>query len=196
MKICCVETARLPVSWVAGTAALAVDFFACLSAENIRWIERSQVETNNAYKQIIPYVIVQNNMGRILCYPRHGTENRLHGLYSCGIGGHIDIQDAQDTFEETVQAGMMRELGEELAGFREEQVELTYRGIIHEGETPVGQVHLGLVYTALCRAGYEPQAGAELVGMEWKSPQELKPLKKELWTDLALHLIPDNLVCL
>jgi predicted NUDIX family phosphoesterase len=190
MKICCVETARLPAAWV-GTAALDVDFFSVLSAADMRWVERSAAETDNSYKQIIPYIVVRQHTGLILCYPRHGTESRLHGFYSCGIGGHIDIHDAQDSFERTVIAGMMRELHEELAGFREDCVELVYKGIIHEAYTPVGQVHLGLVYTACCKPGYLPQPAGELAGMEWKSPQELRPIKKELWSDLALELMAD-----
>jgi len=189
MKICCVDTVRLPAEWTAGTAARAVDFFSSVSADDIRWVERSEAETDSAYKQIIPYIVVLRNNGHILCYPRHGAESRLHGFYSCGLGGHIDIDDARDTFKETVATGMMRELKEELAGFREDRVELVYRGIINETESPVGQVHLGLVYTALCLGDYAPQSSEETTGMEWKTPEELKLVKKELWSDLALELI-------
>jgi predicted NUDIX family phosphoesterase len=189
MKICCVDTAGLPAEWTAGTVARAVDFFSFVSAADIRWIERSEAETNNAYKQIIPYIVVQQSKGRILCYPRHGAESRLHGFYSCGIGGHIDIEDARSTFAETVTTGMMRELKEELAGFWEDRVKLVYRGIINETESAVGQVHLGLVYTCLCLGDYAPEASEEITGMEWKTPEELKLVKKELWSDLALELI-------
>jgi len=189
MKICCVDTAGLPAEWTAGTAACSVDFFSFVSAADIRWVERSEAETNNAYKQIIPYIVVLRNSGHILCYPRHGAESRLHGFYSCGLGGHIDIDDARDTFKETVAAGMMRELKEELADFREDRVELVYRGIINETGSDVGQVHLGLVYTARCLGDYAPQPSEETKGMEWKTPEELKPVKKELWSDLALELV-------
>jgi predicted NUDIX family phosphoesterase len=195
MKICCVDTARLPAEWTAGTAARAVDFFSFVSAADIRWIERSEAETNSAYKQIIPYIVMRQSGGSILCYPRHGAESRLHGFYSCGIGGHIDIEDARDTFEETVTTGMMRELKEELAGFREDHVELVYRGIINETGSAVGQVHLGLVYTCLCLGDYAPEASEETTGMEWKTPEELKLVKKELWSDLALELISSLLSC-
>jgi len=189
MKICCVDTNRLPAEWTAGTVARAVDFFSFVSAADIRWVERSEAETNSAYKQIIPYIIVRQNNGLILCYPRHGAESRLHGFYSCGIGGHIDSDDARDTFKETVAAGMKRELNEELADFREDRVELVYRGIINETESAVGQVHLGLVYTAQCLGDYAPQPSEETAGMEWKALEELKLVNKELWSDLALGLI-------
>jgi len=189
MKICCIDTITLPAEWTAMTTVRAVDFFSFVSAANIRWIERSEAETNSAYKQIIPYIVVRQSSGHILCYPRHGAESRLHGFYSCGIGGHIDIEDARDTFKETISAGMTRELNEELANFREDRVELVYRGIINETESAVGQVHLGLVYTAQCLGDYAPQPSEETAGMEWKSPEELKLVNKELWSDLALELI-------
>jgi len=189
MKICCVDTNKLPVEWTSETAARAVDFFSFVSADDIRWIERSEAEINSAYKQIIPYIVVTRNDGRILCYPRHGAEARLHGFYSCGLGGHIDIDDARDTFKETVAAGMTRELSEELADFRQDRVELVYRGIINETESSVGQVHLGLVYTAQCLGGYAPRPSEETEGMEWKTPEELKLVNKELWSDLALKLV-------
>jgi predicted NUDIX family phosphoesterase len=189
MKICCVDTAGLPAEWTGETAARAVDFFSFVSAADIRWVERSEAESNSAYKQIIPYIVVVQNNGLILCYPRHGAESRLHGFYSCGIGGHIDIDDARDTIEETVSAGMTRELKEELANFREDCVELVYRGIINEAGSAVGQVHLGLVYTCLCHGDYAPWPSEETAGMEWKPPEELKFVKKELWSDLALELV-------
>ena len=195
MKICCVETARLPGSWIGKTTTIADDFFSCLSVKDISWIERSDAENDSSYKQIIPYVVVRQSTGNILCYPRHGTESRLHGLYSCGIGGHIDIQDAHDTFQQTVIDGMMRELREELADFREDKVELVYKGLIYEAETSVGQVHLGLVYTSCCLPGYVPQPAEELAGMEWKTPNDLRFAKKELWSDLALELIINRRDC-
>lgn len=191
MKICCIETARLPSAWIDKTAAHTIDFFKFMSFADISWIERSEAETNNAYKQIIPYMVVQSN-GRILCYPRHGTESRLHGLWSCGIGGHIDLTDAHNTFEQTVASGMLRELNEELADFREDKVQLIYKGIINETESAVGQVHLGLVYAACCTIGYTPCPAEELTGMDWKTIEELKTVNKELWSDLALDLIYGN----
>jgi predicted NUDIX family phosphoesterase len=189
MKICCVKTSRLPVEWIEKTASLPSDIFSYISNKDVCWIERSEAENDNTYKQIIPYVVVQNSAGRFLSYPRHGTERRLHGYYSCGIGGHIDQDDARDTFEKTVIAGMIRELSEELSDFRENKAELTYKGIINEKETPVGQVHLGLVYTACCIPDYTPQGAQELRGMEWKTLEELELIKKELWSDLALDLL-------
>jgi predicted NUDIX family phosphoesterase len=189
MKICCVESRILPPAWTKETTALSVDIFPLLTAANMRWIERPVAETDPFYKQLIPYVLVRDSAGRLLCYPRHGTEARLHGLYSCGIGGHIDETDKRETLVETVAAGLARELTEELANFRPSAVRLEYRGFINEVETPVGQVHLGLVYVAHCLDDYLPAPAEELAGAQWMSVEELRPLRKESWSDLAFRIL-------
>jgi predicted NUDIX family phosphoesterase len=189
MKICCVETVKLPSAWIKGTNALPVDFFEQVRDSDMRWIERSEAETDPAYKQIIPYIVMQDSAARILCYPRHGSEERLHGLFSCGIGGHIDEGDHKGGFAETVKAGMFRELSEEIHNFNPELVDLVYKGLINELDTPVGAVHLGLVYLAVTRTGYRPEASGETAGMTWKTIKELKSLNMEHWSWLALKLI-------
>lgn len=155
----------------------------------MRWIERSEAETNPSYKQIIPYIVMQDSQSRILCYPRHGTEKRLHGLLSCGIGGHIDEGDKKGAFAETVKTGMLRELSEEISNFNPEMVTLAYKGIINELDTPVGHVHLGLVYLAVCKVGYKPEPSGETAGMAWKTMAQLTSLNMEQWSWLALKLI-------
>ncbi|MDR1279039.1 MAG: NUDIX domain-containing protein, partial [Treponema sp.] len=153
-----------------------------------RWIERAEAETEPRYRQIIPYIIMQDSESRLLCYPRHGSEQRLHGLWSCGIGGHIDEDDNGGGFAETVKTGMLRELSEELANFNPNMVNLVYKGIINELDTPVGRVHLGLVYLALCKDDYKPEPSEETAGMEWKTTAQMESLNMEQWSHLALKL--------
>lgn len=54
--------------------------------------EKSAAETDPRFRQIIPYCVVTHD-GRILTYKRSGSEGRLSGLMSCGIGGHIEEDD-------------------------------------------------------------------------------------------------------
>lgn len=84
---------------------------------------------------------------------------------------------------------MYRELSEELKNFQKEKISLEYRGIINEVKTKVGLVHIGLVFFARCLEGYLPEPSDELAGLEWKYIDEIKKLKKEFWSDLALGLI-------
>ena len=64
-----------------------------------RFMPRSQAETDPAYKQLIPYVIMTHG-GRYLSYIRgkRAGEGRLVGLRSIGIGGHINPADDMPLF--------------------------------------------------------------------------------------------------
>ena len=190
MKVCCIEAQKIDPAWTRETVALDIMIFDRIHAQDMRWIERPLAENDPSFKQIIPYVITREQGGeRLLCYPRHGTEKRLHGLYSCGIGGHIDEEDKRETFEETVKVCTLRELSEELRNFSPELVDLSYKGIIYEAANEVGAVHLGIVYLAQCRAGFEPVPAEEIAGAEWKTRTELALLQKETWTNLAFRIL-------
>lgn len=188
MKICCIKTVALPKNIVDFTESFSVqaDF---LKNQNVEWLERNSAEINDEYKQLIPYVILQKDDGKIACYQRHGTETRLHGFYSCGFGGHIEECDKRQDLSATVEAGMFRELTEEISNFDRTKIELKYLGIINEVETNVGLVHLGVVYLGRCKNDFIPLESDETKGLEWKKLDELKSCKTELWTKLALKLM-------
>ena len=107
---------------------------------------RALVEEDSSWKQIIPYVIVRH-ADRYLLVRRTNrqTESRLHGKYSVGIGGHINDAEKFGADQNVLEAGLERELEEEihLLGRRRS---LSLAGIISDDSTPVGQVHLGLVF--------------------------------------------------
>ena len=78
------------------------------------FLPRAEAETDSAFRQIIPYVAVTRG-GEVFSTRRlrSGTESRLHGLISLGIGGHIDKnRDGDDG--ETLMRALRRELSEEL----------------------------------------------------------------------------------
>jgi predicted NUDIX family phosphoesterase len=192
MRICCVDRAALPENWTRGTQVIREDFFARVPDSAQEWRERSEAEQDRNFKQIIPYILIEKDR-RLLWYLRQGTEKRLHGLRSCGIGGHIDEADQRPAFRETVLAGLYRELSEELENFQAESLHLEYLGIINEEESLVGQVHLGLVYRGLCLGDWTPVPGEELGTVEWLGPgqqtaPEFSALVTERWSALALEL--------
>ena len=184
------ETLRLPAEWTGVTCARPADFFSHIERPGlpVLWIERADAEKNEAYKQIIPYTLIEDGAGNFMCYPRHGTEERLRGLYSCGIGGHIDECDNKAGLRETVTAGMLRELSEEITGFDLHRVNIAYKGIINDVESAVSRVHLGLVFHAVCKNGYIPRPAGELSGAVWKSKSQLAALQTEAWSNLALSI--------
>lgn len=105
---------------------------------------RSDVETDPAFKQLIPYVVLRRGP-EVFHYRRGaaGTEKRLESLLSVGIGGHISAADAAGAGD-PYRNGMLRELAEEVAigcGFAEQ-----FLGFINDDRTFVGSVHLGVVH--------------------------------------------------
>ena len=113
---------------------------------NIEVKRRGDVENDPTYKQLISYVVVQNDKGETLVYTRlkGGGEIRLHGSSSVGIGGHMNpVEDAEGhvlLFENTY-----RELEEEIGVLPDD---LRLIGVINDDTNEVGQVHIGLVYLA------------------------------------------------
>lgn len=64
--------------------------------------DRSHCETNPTYLQIIPYVILLSEDNEIFIYKRgqKGNEERLHQLFSMGLGGHIEIDTPSEPYSQ------------------------------------------------------------------------------------------------
>jgi predicted NUDIX family phosphoesterase len=140
---------------------------ALLEPEAFSFRTRSAVETDPAFKQLIPYVVLR--CGANLFHYRRGatgTEKRLAALRSVGIGGHVSEADTAGG-ENAYRTGMLRELAEEveIGGAWTERL----LGFINDDRTFVGSVHLGVVHLfelesptvrpredALAEAGFAP----------------------------------------
>jgi len=113
-------------------------------AQFLEYRPRSIVETDPSVKQLIPYAILRRGK-EIFAYRRSkaGGENRLHDLWSIGVGGHI-CRDDGDVGETAYQTGFLRELDEEVAitGPFEQRI----IGLLYDPRTPVGSVHVGVVH--------------------------------------------------
>lgn len=189
MKIMCIKNQKLPENITKQTKSFCDVIENYIKETDIEWIERPLAEKDFNYKQIIPYVVINNSDGKIACYRRHGSEKRLTELYSCGFGGHIEECDKGENVMQTIKKGMLRELSEEISNFDEEKMSINYKGFIHEKESEVGLVHIGVVFEVKCEVDFLPQESEETKGLEWKTQEELRELKTELWSKLALELV-------
>jgi len=115
------------------------------------WIgPRPTLETNENFKQIIPYILL-SFQGRIALYQRtkKGGEARLHNMHSIGFGGHIDAFDlaykknGEINLDKTIENSGQREIDEEL--IVSSIVSKKHLGYIYDGSNPVGRVHIGVV---------------------------------------------------
>lgn len=112
----------------------------------LRFLPRAAMESDPTHKQLIPYVVFRSG-DRVFHYTRgksHG-ETRLHSLKSIGVGGHVDEPDAEGrTTAEAYETALRRELDEEVR--IDSPGTLRRVGLINDDSTPVGSVHLGVVY--------------------------------------------------
>jgi predicted NUDIX family phosphoesterase len=113
---------------------------ALVAAEG-RYRPRGEAEEDPAWKQIIPYLLLRDGSRVFLVRrTRAGGDARLHERWSIGVGGHLGPGDA------SVEAGLLREFHEELV--TDWQPRVRPLGLLNDDRTPVGQVHLGIVYEA------------------------------------------------
>jgi len=196
-RVLCVRRGLIPLAWLGGKRALKGEEEGCfliLQKAEPQFIPREIAEKDDRYKQIIPYVVVvARKEGNIACYRRSGTEDRLHGYISCGVGGHIRAEDeegAKIDLSQTVYRGLKRELAEEFSfsplGSRPP---LTFQGIINDDDTPVGRVHLGLLFLWMIACPGMLLPGPELADLLWLSPPALERENLEEWSHLAMKLL-------
>ncbi len=156
--------------------------------KKIEFIEKVKAEIDENYKQLIPYVVLQNELGEIALYQRQGTEKRLHGLWSAGFGGHIEDFEYihGEPIESLVTKSAVRELSEEFSDTLLYQ--LTFKGIINEEETKVGRTHIAWVFTAKVEKE-KFESSNEISEIKWVNANEVFEYKTELWSEMAIKLI-------
>lgn len=128
------------------------------------WRERALVEHDENLLQPVAYGVLLDYQGHAWCYQRAGGDARVEGRLSCGVGGHVDAQDAQPralanpgtanapapAFDSmaTLRNAWLRELYEELHAGPVHLARMRLHGLVYEGQTAIGRVHLGVVFVA------------------------------------------------
>ena len=104
---------------------------------------RSLMEVDPTWKQVIPYSVLRDGSSWFLMKrTKAGGDARLHDRYSIGVGGHVNPEDGG--LDGDLTTALAREWHEELdVGF---VPEFRLVGLLNDDTTPVGAVHLGLVY--------------------------------------------------
>jgi predicted NUDIX family phosphoesterase len=162
-----------------------------LIAEKRVFLPRAEAECDSSHRQIIPYVALTRG-GEVFATRRlkSGTEARLHGLISLGIGGHIDkIRDGDDSG--TVMRALRRELREEVDAPGADLSNLRFCGFINDDSNEVGSVHLGLFCTLEVTGDVFVRETHKLSG-HWLRRAELSALAGEMETWSAL-IVPELL---
>lgn len=172
---------------------------ALLEGDDLAYRPRGEMEQDPGFKQLIPYVLfryVDDDGGEHLFqYTRGGGqgEARLHAKRSVGVGGHISLEDAadRDNHGDVYREGMLRELAEEVT------IDAPYEqrciGLINDDETPVGQVHLGVVHLCDVRRPAVRPREADILEAGFRPVGEiLAELDRfETWSQIAVRALVD-----
>ena len=145
--------------------------------QDARLMPRAAAEEDPTFKQLIPYIVLECD-DSIFTYWRKGAEQRLHGFKSLGIGGHINHTD--------ILEAIGREINEEVE--IDTQYLLSFYGFINDNSTPVNQVHLGMLFTAILE---EPNVTPrdETKGGRFESIYEINPDELEAWSQHAFRIL-------
>ena len=153
--------------------------------ERGKFIHRNIAEKDERFRQIIPYVIVEDELRRILIYKRKGSEARLYDTYSVGIGGHVNVVDYKEDYYMTIINAIKREVKEEI-GLKIRFKDLMYLGHIHLSETEVDRVHYGLVYLLRIKEKSKIKFDKNEIA-EPKWTYYPRKYKMESWSDFVLR---------
>lgn len=151
------------------------------------FVYRKEAEIDFNNKQLIPYAIVKNKSGEILTYQRRGSEKRLSGIWSVGIGGHVNDQDAGTTLYDILLSGLKREFNEEI-GIQLADENIQMLGMINEELSEVGHCHTGIVFVVEIDST-AIKLDEEIGNPQWVSVSNIELDRFELWSNLALKLL-------
>lgn len=164
-----------------------------LANRTAAFLPRGQVEQDESQKQIIPYVCIRQGDSYVLLQrTKKQSEARLHNKFSLGIGGHINDLEMAGGEKDLVQAGLERELSEEIslaAGWN-----LTLLGTIYDDATPVGRVHFGVVYELEAASREFTLNEPDLMSGSWTPAVQLVEHRErmETWSQILFdsHILP------
>jgi predicted NUDIX family phosphoesterase len=123
---------------------------ALLDPRHTSWRARATVEDDPSFKQLIPYCVLSwrdaDGRPHYFAYTRGGGQGdaRLRAKRSVGIGGHISSTDGAHGDDTSYDAGMRRELAEEIVIDGAWTARCV--GLINDDSNAVGSVHLGIVH--------------------------------------------------
>ncbi len=189
-KILCVKRELMPASFVHKRSIFKLsyeDLVSVLIKADYTFTDRNMAECDRSCKQIIPYILVINSEQHFLVYRRDGKEKRLHGFWSAGVGGHINMEDSAEDLSTLIMNGAVRELKEEtgLGNIRS----IIFLGIINEEETSVGIHHIGLVFVYTMAEDETVSLSHELSDGRFIDIRNRGGFNFELWSTMAIELL-------
>lgn len=163
---------------------------------NYKYMKRGPLEEDPSHKQPIAYALIVNpGLRRIFAYRRaekdeHYGEKRLQGMWSWGVGGHIERR-TEGGDGNPIHSSLLRELGEEVS-MNGQVTRIKKLGYINNEQKHVERVHFGILYLIETDSTeIKPEAPEIAEGrlMELSELEEIlasEDCKVEEWSKIAL----------
>jgi predicted NUDIX family phosphoesterase len=169
-----------------------------------KFMDRDKAEVNENFLQLIPYIVISTIDGKfVFTYQRGkaGGEERLHGQYTCGLGGHINPEDVTSSVEhdplvKILKEAAIREVEEEVGckfGFNDFKL----NGFIFSDKTAVDRVHLGVLMMLVLEEEdikklFDKGELDTVVNREMKLVSDLQELELENWSRISIDELTYN----
>lgn len=125
-----------------GLKKVDIDAYLSLIQTHKEFLPRPDMELDQTYKQIIPYLVFKYRDHYFLMQRSNkASEARLQNKFTLGIGGHVRAEDLQEG--STLFDWARREFHEEVA--YSGNLTITSLGMLNDDSNEVGKVHIGLV---------------------------------------------------
>src|SRR5699024_9022527 len=137
------------------------------------------------------YVLIKSEQGdSTLVYRRlgGGGEERLHGLLSIGVGGHMnDVPEVAD-IDSKLSVDAARELAETVVLSAESVRDVEIMGLINDDDNEVGRVHIGLVLSVTVDPATVSSKEEDTLELIWAEDVGLKGMSPyESWSELIIR---------
>ena len=176
----------LPEGFMQGVVRKNIEEYEGRIRKHGEFLHRPAMEVDERYKQIIPYfVFTHSNRLFLVQRSAKASEQRLASKYSLGIGGHVREDDVDSN---DIAKWGAREFHEEVVF--DGNITVMPLGIINDESSPVGRVHLGVVY--LVHGDSDAiEVKEELAGGALCTAEECEALydKMEPWSQLVFDTL-------
>jgi predicted NUDIX family phosphoesterase len=145
---------------------------------------RGEAEVDPEWQQVIPYLLMRDGERLFLMQrTKAGGDARLHDLYSLGIGGHLNPEDGG------VLEGLRREFHEEMVADWDPEPELI--GLLKDDDVLVGQVHLGVVFSADAAGRMLAVRETDKLSGHFVDAAEIEPVydRLETWSQIMYDFV-------
>ncbi|MBI4828590.1 MAG: hypothetical protein HY804_07245 [Nitrospinae bacterium] len=161
-------------------------------------VERAEAERNKSIIQLVSLFVVRYRH-HYITYKRSKRlpENRLHGTYSIGFGGHLNPGDIpvllQIENDSDAVTYLRRELSEEL--ILEDPLRFQYIGLLYDDSRDVSTQHLGILYLVdIANHNFEIGERGFLIDAKLENLQTIQArhLDFENWSQIIIRYLVDS----